>query len=298
MNPILSPRRAVVPFLAAGALFLVPGAAQAASADPMLVDGNPSCADLGYPHELKFDPPAPGSKSADGVTVEMSLGADQYGTLVDWTSSAPIDAVIVKGGPNALSYVYAGSSSGDAGLHTPFNGPDKYYGLSHVNFCWDDQTPPPDDKTPPPGDDTPPPPGDKTPPPGDTPPAPPADQTPPAGQQPPAATPPAVPAAGVLGEQVRSGTSRLRGPSGCAGRTVKATVSGRAIKSVVFALDGKRVKRTSGAGSYSVRSATLSAGIHRIKAKVTFKAARMRSRTHVLTFHRCAAKQVAPRFAG
>jgi hypothetical protein len=290
MNPILTPRR-VVPFLAAGALFLVPGAAQAASVDPALIDGNPSCADLGYPHEIKFDPPAAGSKSADGVTVDMALGADQYGSLVGWTSSAPIDAVIVKGGPNALSYVYAGGSSGDTGLHTPFNGPDKYYGLSHVNFCWDDQTPPPDDKTPPPGDETPPPPGDETPPP--------ADQTPPAGEQPPAITPPAVPSAGVLGEQVRSGVSRLTGPSGCAGRTVKATVSGRAIKTVTFTLDGKRVKRVSGAGSYSVRSATLPTGIHRIRAKVTFKAAaHTRSRTHLLTFHRCATKRVAPRFAG
>ena len=290
MNPIITPRRAAL--LATGAIFLIPGAAQAASVDPTLVGGNPSCADLGYPHEIKFDPPAPGSKSADGVTVDMSLGADQYGTLVDWTSSAPIDAVIVKGGPNALSYVYAGESSGDTGLHTPFNGPDKYYGLSHVNFCWDDQTPPPDDKTPPPGDDTPPPPGDKTPPPGD-------ETPPPAGEQPPAATPPVVPTAGVLGEQARSGVSRLRGPSGCAGRTVKATVSGRAIKTVTFSLDGKRVKRISGAGSYSVRSATLSAGIHRIRAKVTFKAAaQTKSRTHLVTFHRCVAKPVAPRFAG
>ena len=70
----------------------------------------------------------------------MTLGSDGFGTLVDWTSSAPIDAVIVKGGPNANAYVYPGESSGDTGLHAPFNGPDKYYGLSHVNFCWDDET--------------------------------------------------------------------------------------------------------------------------------------------------------------
>jgi hypothetical protein len=287
MNPTFTSRRALVPFLAAGALLVVPGASQAASVTPALVDGNPSCADLGYPHEIKFDPPTAGSRSAAGVTVDMSLSADQYGTLVAWTSSAPIDAVIVKGGPNALGYVYAGESSGDSGLHAPFNGPDKYYGLSHVNFCWDDQTPPPGDDTPPP------PPSDKTPPPADAPPP------PPTGEQPPAATPPAVPAENVLGQQIRSGVSRLRGPSGCAGRTVKATVSGRAIKTVTFSLDGKRVKRVSGAGAYSVRTATLSPGIHRIKAKVTFEAAaRTRSRTHLLTFHRCAAKRVAPRFAG
>jgi hypothetical protein len=111
--------------------------------------------------------------------------------------------------------------------------------------------------------------------------------------------PPAAAAGDVLGAQARSGVSSLRGPSGCAGRTVKATVSGRAIRSVTFTLDGRRVKRVSRAGSYSVRSATLSTGIHRIKAKVTFEAAaRTRPRTHVLTFHRCVAKRVAPRFAG
>jgi hypothetical protein len=286
MNPIRFPG-----LLAAGALLVLPAAASATSVAPVSYAGNPSCADLGYTHELKFDPPAAGSKSADGVTVDMSLDSDQYGTLVNWTSSAPIDAVIVKGGPNANAYVYVSSSSGDAGLHAPFNGPEKYYGLSHVNFCWDDQTPPP----PPPGDDTPPPP-----PPGNQPPAnqPPANQPPAA--QPPAAGTPTIPAANdVLAVEVVSGTSRLRGPSGCAGRIVKATVSGRSIKKVVFSLDGRRVKTTKGAGSYSVHSATLSTGVHRIKAKVTFKAAaQTNARTHVLTFQRCAARQVAPRFTG
>ena len=158
MNPISIPRRTVVPFLAAGALFLVPAAASAASVVPSLHEGNPNCLDLGYSHELKFDPPSAGSQSGDGVTVEMSLDADGFGSLVDWTSSTPIDAVIVKGGPNANVYAYPGESSGDTGLHSPFNGPDKYYGLSHVNFCWDDETPPPptDENPPPPVIETPP----------------------------------------------------------------------------------------------------------------------------------------------
>ena len=104
----------------------------------------------------------------------------------------------------------------------------------------------------------------------------------------------------MLGQEVVSGRSRLRGPSGCVGRKVKATVGGRQIAKVVFSLDGKRVKTVRGAGSYSVRSSTLSAGLHRIKAKVTYKpASRTRARTHVP--HVPALRRqapVAPRFAG
>lgn len=272
------PRRTVVPFMAAGALLVVPAAASAASVAPVFVDGNPTCADLGYAHGIKFDPPNAGSQSAGGVTVGMSLGADAFGKLVDWTASAPIDAVIVKGGSNANVYAYPGESSGDTGLHTPFNGPDKYYGLSHVDFCWDDQTPPADQ--------------------------PPAEQPPvaqPPAEQPPAAQPPA-PAAGagaVLGEHVVSGRSRLLGPSGCAGKTVNATVKGRRIERVTFLLDGRKVKVVEGAGSYSVKSSSLSAGVHRIKARVTYEAAsQTQARTHVVTFQRCVERRIVPRFAG
>ena len=104
---------------------------------------------------------------------------------------------------------------------------------------------------------------------------------------------------GVLPAKVRSGRSRLLGPSGCAGRTVKASVKGRSIAKVVFRLDGRKVKTTRGAGAYKVRTADLGVGVHRIKAKVTYtRASGTRARTHVLTFQRCAARQVAPRFTG
>jgi hypothetical protein len=276
MNSVIRiPRRVVAPFAVAGALFIVPAAASAASVEPVFHDGNPTCADLGYNHGLKFDPPAAGSLSADGVTVDVSLDSDGFGTLVDWTASAPIDAVIVKGGSNANAYTYPGESSGDNGLHTPFNGPDKYFGLSHVDFCWDDQTPPPpDDETPPPAA------------------VPPTVQTPPA--------PPAPPEGGeVLGAQIVAGQSRLLGPSGCAGKTVKATVRGRQIALVTFKLDGKKVKTVKGAGSYSVDSSKLKAGVHRIKARVTYKAASQTpARTHVVTFQRCVQRKIKPRFAG
>jgi hypothetical protein len=303
MNPIRIPG-----LMAAGALLLVPAAASAASVEPVLHEGNPSCSALGYAHGLKFDPPTAGAKSADGMTIDLGIGSGQYGTLVDWSASGPIDAVIVKGGPNANVYAYPSGATGDTGLHTPFNDPSKFYGLSHVDFCWNDHNPPPDNPPPdnPPPDNPPPdnPPPDNPPPDNPPPDNPPPDNPPPA--EPPAVTPPAVtppavtpPAGDVLAEAVRSGRSQLRGPSGCAGRVVKATVSGRRIATVTFRLDGRRVKTTRGAGAFSVRTSTLSAGRHRIKARVTYEAgSATRPRTHVLTFQRCAVRQVAPQFTG
>jgi hypothetical protein len=39
--------------------------------------------------------------------------------------------------------------------------------------------------------------------------------------------------------------------------------------------------------------------MHRIKAKVSYSAASgTKSRTHVVTFRRCAVKKIVPRFAG
>lgn len=264
------PLRAAAPFAVAGALFIAPAAAGAATVAPVFHDGNPTCADIGYGHGVKFDPPAAGSLASDGVTIDMTLGDDAFGKLVDWTSSKPIDAVIVKGGSNANVYTYPGESSADTGLHTPFNGPANYYGLSHVDFCWDDQTPPP------PGDDTPPPP--------------PADDVPPAT---------GTPQGGSAPDRIVSGRSRLLGPSGCAGKTVKATVRGRQIEKVTFRLDGKKVKTVRGGGSYSIKTSKLKAGVHRIKAHVVYTAAsQTKARTHVVTFQRCFFRKIAPRFAG
>ena len=296
--------------VASGALLLVPAAASAATVDPAHHEGNPSCSALGYAHGLKFDPPTAGSKSAGGVSIDLSLGSGTFGKLVGWSSSAPVDAVIVKGGPNANVYAYSGGATGDSGLHTPFNGPSKYYGLSHVSFCWDGHANPPADD--PPADD---PPADNPPhhdppcdhnPPADDPPAddPPADNPPadtPPAVVPPASTPAVVtpPETQVLARSVRSGRSRMRGTSGCAGRMVKAKVSGRRIAKVVFRLDGRVVKTTRGAGSYAVRSATIGFGRHRIVARVTYKpGSGTRPRTHVLTFQRCALQTLAPRFTG
>ena len=78
-----------------------------------VIDFNPSCADLGDNFdEIKFDPPISGTISKDGMVI--TILAD--GTIVDWSSNFGIDAVIVKGGPNANVVWYDPESTGDTGL--------------------------------------------------------------------------------------------------------------------------------------------------------------------------------------
>src|SRR5688572_1205418 len=86
----------------------VPAAAQAhdASVPPVKVDGNPKCADYGLTMIAKFDPVRSGT---DGP-VRLTKHHEYY---VDWTSTAPVARVIVKGGPNASVYTYPAGTFGD-----------------------------------------------------------------------------------------------------------------------------------------------------------------------------------------
>jgi hypothetical protein len=55
-----------------------------------------------------------------------------------WAASMGIDAVIVKGGPNASVYVYNPESMGAGPLNPPINPSNgNPYGISHVEFCYD-----------------------------------------------------------------------------------------------------------------------------------------------------------------
>ena len=107
---------------------------------PPVVEGNPTCADLGLgTFSMKVDPPISGVYSLvaglpDTVTVTFSPD----GTAVDWSSTLSIDAVIVKGGPAANIYLYDPEATSDAGLISPAlvpsgNTPE----ISHVDFCFD-----------------------------------------------------------------------------------------------------------------------------------------------------------------
>ena len=111
-----------------------------ASVDPVKKEGNPTCTDLGYLYGIKFNyggnNPPPGTYPLG--TGEVTWSTD--GTYVDWSSTFGVDAVIVKGGPNANLYVYQppAESFGDTGLVSPTNpNNNKPYGLSHVEFCYD-----------------------------------------------------------------------------------------------------------------------------------------------------------------
>ncbi len=104
----------------------------------IVVDGNPSCADLGYgDYELKIEPgPFDGSFAFDPFfSVELS-SAD--GVSFDWNSELGVDAVIVKGGPTAQVWVYEDEASGGLGFTPPINDNTGLpYAISHISFCYD-----------------------------------------------------------------------------------------------------------------------------------------------------------------
>jgi hypothetical protein len=108
-----------------------------ASVDPVEWPGNPTCQDLGYPFQLKIDPPASGTYNLPDNSGSVTVNITGPGTF-DWSSTFGIDAVIAKGGPKANVYFYDPESTGDTNLVTPNNPQNgKPYGLSHITFCFD-----------------------------------------------------------------------------------------------------------------------------------------------------------------
>jgi LPXTG-motif cell wall-anchored protein len=106
------------------------------------VPGNPTCADLAPDGttwtELKYEPVVDGQETEGPLTVTVDVHPnDDTGPTFDWSSNIGVDAVFVKGGPNGNLYLYD-EATGDTGLHAPINpANDKYYGLSHLSFCYD-----------------------------------------------------------------------------------------------------------------------------------------------------------------
>jgi hypothetical protein len=120
------------------AVALWPMLAQAASVAPTVVPGNPSCEDLGYAYGFKPTPEATPSgvyNLGGGYWINVIQAGGT--TPVEWASNIGIDAVIVKGGPNANVYVYDPESFGDSGLVAPDVSSGTAAGLSHLEFCYD-----------------------------------------------------------------------------------------------------------------------------------------------------------------
>ena len=115
--------------------------AEAATVDPVFIEGNATCGSLdeSWVEFHKVEPvtdlgvwPSPDA--------DMRVTWDKYGTdagqAFDWTSSFPIMGVFVKGGPDGYLYRYPVGSMSDTGLHAPANASGEWAGLSHISFCY------------------------------------------------------------------------------------------------------------------------------------------------------------------
>lgn len=104
------------------------------------VAGNPTCADLGLGEfEFKVESETDSGVDFDGYnSVQFSYVDTATGQVVEFTSDLAFDAVIVKGGPNALYYQFDPEATSATGLSAPINpNTDRYYDISHVSFCFD-----------------------------------------------------------------------------------------------------------------------------------------------------------------
>lgn len=109
------------------------------SVAPVLYPDNPSCADLGYPLELKIDNvngPFGGLYSSSDGYIDLWASSPD-GVLFGFNSNLGIDAVVMKGGDAANVYFYAPETTGDANLVSPDNSSGEPAAISHVSFCYD-----------------------------------------------------------------------------------------------------------------------------------------------------------------
>ena len=133
-----------------GVLFSA-GPANATDVIPTPYEGNPTCADFGYPYGFgfKIDGSADGTYPFIDGYGALTGGAPQDpfnsvtisnsdGYYFDWSATLGIDAVIVKGGQGSIGnfYEYIPEETSDTGLHPPMHD-GKPYGISHIEFCYD-----------------------------------------------------------------------------------------------------------------------------------------------------------------
>lgn len=134
---------------APSALAQNPGPPSGNGVQPVFVDGNPDCGDIGFGFGFKIDGSANGTYTLTSADGALTGGAPEDpgnsvtisnsdGSFFDWSATLGIDAVIVKGGPNANAFVYSPESTGDTALHPPINPNNgRPFGVSHIELCYD-----------------------------------------------------------------------------------------------------------------------------------------------------------------
>ncbi|MCS7006481.1 MAG: DUF11 domain-containing protein [Gaiellaceae bacterium] len=85
----------------------------------------------------KYEPVESGTVGDGTLSVTVTVNDTSAGETFDFSSNLPIVTVFVKGGPVSNKYVYDPAVTSDTGLHAPVNpNSGKYYGLSHIVFCY------------------------------------------------------------------------------------------------------------------------------------------------------------------
>jgi hypothetical protein len=82
---------------------------------PELWNDNPNCSDLGFGFGFKVDSPSSGTYTFTSSDGDLTGGAPEdpgnsvtytiSGNFVTWSSTLPIDAVFVKGGPEGATFL-------------------------------------------------------------------------------------------------------------------------------------------------------------------------------------------------
>ena len=114
--------------------------------EPEIVGGNPPLCEGGY----KVESPCNGTHTyhhtvnGHDVTITVTVYDTGNGQAFNWTSSWPVERVVVKGGSlGANVYAYEPPASADGGLHAPAAN-DKnchWAGLSYIAFCFGEKPP-------------------------------------------------------------------------------------------------------------------------------------------------------------
>lgn len=110
-------------------------AAPAAAPAPELVQGNPSCEDRGLITAYSGMGTGDQSFSVNSTTYKVNWSRPN-GYTVNFSSTYPLRAVIVKASNAANVYNYSGGTTGDSGLVTPVNASGGNAELSHISFCY------------------------------------------------------------------------------------------------------------------------------------------------------------------